>query len=105
MTSGAGLATRIVPITGHHGSAIPARFVFQLAPELAERRIMDRAGVHPPGHGFDVQIFDADDIVLSYEVGRQWVQRGLALIGYPGVDLRDAPFLLLAPFAAFHSTG
>src|SRR2546429_1762163 len=85
--------------------AVPLALVGQLPAQLAERHIMDRAGVYPPTQPLDVQVLDTDQIEVSHQTRSKRVQGGLTLL--PHVRMRPCypQPLLLTPPTAFLPSG
>src|SRR6202158_5033704 len=95
------LARGIPAVHLDHDLAVPLTLVDELPAHLAERRIMDRAGVYPATQPLDVQVLDTDQIEVSHQTRRKRVQGGLALLPHAGMRPRHPQPLLLAAPAAF----
>ena len=84
-----------------HRSAVPRRFVFELADQFSPTHIGNRTGergvLH---HVLDRQALDHDRLVLTNQVRRKLVLVVSSLVGNTRMDLRHTPPLLLAVLRA-----
>src|SRR2546423_867662 len=84
--------------------AVPVTFIRELSAYLAERSVLDRAGVSAAGQTLHIQVFDANQTELAHQTRRERMQRALALLPHPRVRTRYAqPLLLVAPTALLPS--
>src|SRR2546430_2097476 len=96
----AGLARGIPAIHLDQDLAVPVAFISELPAYLAERDVVDRTGISPARQRLDVQVFDANQIELTDQTGRELMQGVLALLLHLGMNPRHPQPLLLAPPAA-----
>lgn len=102
----AGFRTGEPFIHGDNHTARPLGLVFQLPTEFSPTSVRNRAGQsRVTNHVFDLEVFNADYIVLAYKPCGQRVQRVAALVSDPTMGARDAQSLLLTALAAFLSAG
>ncbi len=85
--------------------AVPFRLIGDLSPELAEGGIGETLGQLGSRQAFEVQVLDADPLVLRDQVRRQLMEEVLSPIGDLVVNPGDAVLGLAVPLAPLNATG
>lgn len=92
-------------VNGDQLFAVARALVSQHRARLTKTRIVKRARkAVVPDHTAHVQIFDADQVKASHQIGRNLVQMILTGSGNAGVNARNLAALRLPPLAAFGFT-
>src|SRR5205807_8287682 len=88
------------------GTSIPLRFVFKLPHKLRPSDVRDSLSkTMVLDHILDLQTFDADDLVLTYDLSREFVLIVASPIGYLGMETSNLEMGFRSVLTAFFLLG